>query len=114
MTIDLELFEKTPLTREPFEHLVVPEFVKAEARNAINDDYPKVQRPGSFPERDDVRAKLQGPRRDWTGAREGSWIAYSHRIPIPTLDVTQSPATCGSHRSSAWTMHLPIRESIYL
>jgi lipopolysaccharide heptosyltransferase I len=23
----------------------------------------------------------------WTGAREGAWIAYSHRIPIPTLDV---------------------------
>ena len=27
------------------------------------------------------------PRRGWAGAREGSWIAYSHRIPIPTLDV---------------------------
>jgi len=27
------------------------------------------------------------PRHGWTGAREGSWIAYSHRIPIPTLDV---------------------------
>src|SRR5271157_2479780 len=23
----------------------------------------------------------------WTGAREGSWIAYTQRIPIPTLDV---------------------------
>jgi lipopolysaccharide heptosyltransferase I len=23
----------------------------------------------------------------WTGAREGSWLAYSHRIPIPRLDV---------------------------
>jgi heptosyltransferase I len=23
----------------------------------------------------------------WTGAREGSWIAYTDRIPIPTLDV---------------------------
>jgi heptosyltransferase-1 len=22
----------------------------------------------------------------WTGAREGAWLAYSHRIPIPTLD----------------------------
>lgn len=22
----------------------------------------------------------------WTGAREGSWLAYTHRIPIPTLD----------------------------
>ena len=23
----------------------------------------------------------------WQGAREGSWLAYTHRIPIPTLDV---------------------------
>jgi heptosyltransferase-1 len=27
------------------------------------------------------------PRHGWAGAREGSWIAYSHRIEIPTLDV---------------------------
>ena len=49
MTLDLESFERTPLTREPFEHLVVQEFVKREARDAINQDYPKVQKPGSFP-----------------------------------------------------------------
>jgi heptosyltransferase I len=27
------------------------------------------------------------PQRGWRGAREGSWVAYTHRIPIPTLDV---------------------------
>lgn len=27
------------------------------------------------------------PEHGWAGAREGSWIAYSQRIPIPTLDV---------------------------
>jgi heptosyltransferase I len=27
------------------------------------------------------------PRHGWAGAREGSWIAYSHRIPIPTLEI---------------------------
>jgi len=27
------------------------------------------------------------PHRGWAGAREGSWMAYSHRIPIPTLEV---------------------------
>lgn len=27
------------------------------------------------------------PRRGWRGAREGSWMAYSHRIPIATLNV---------------------------
>ncbi len=26
-------------------------------------------------------------RHGWTGAREGSWVSYTHRIPIPTLDV---------------------------
>jgi lipopolysaccharide heptosyltransferase I len=26
-------------------------------------------------------------RHGWTGAREGSWLAYTHRIPIPRLDV---------------------------
>ena len=27
------------------------------------------------------------PSHGWRGAREGFWIAYTHRIPIPTLDV---------------------------
>ncbi len=27
------------------------------------------------------------PDRGWAGAREGSWMAYTHRIPIPTLEV---------------------------
>lgn len=27
------------------------------------------------------------PQRGWRGARENSWIAYTHHIPIPTLDV---------------------------
>jgi hypothetical protein len=49
VTLDLERFEKTPLVDEPFKHLVVREFVKLEARKAINDDYPKVLKPGSFP-----------------------------------------------------------------
>src|SRR5712671_2066945 len=47
--LDLERFGATPLTREPFEFLIVPEFVKADARSAIHDDYPGVDRPGSFP-----------------------------------------------------------------
>jgi SM-20-related protein len=47
--LDLERFRATPLTREPFEFLVVPEFVKPEARSAIDKDYPEVARAGSFP-----------------------------------------------------------------
>jgi hypothetical protein len=51
-TLDLEKFRTTPLTREPFEFLVVPEFVKAGARDAIDKDYPEVSRAGSFPLRE--------------------------------------------------------------
>jgi SM-20-related protein len=49
MTLDLERFEQTLLNREPFEYLVVPEFVKPQEREAISDDYPKVDKAGSFP-----------------------------------------------------------------
>jgi lipopolysaccharide heptosyltransferase I len=39
-----------------------------------------------------VRIGFDRPVKDrikhgWRGAREGSWIAYTHRIPIPTLDI---------------------------
>ena len=50
--LDLERFRTTPLSREPFEFLVVPEFVRVEARAAIDKDYPEVGRAGSFPLRE--------------------------------------------------------------
>ena len=50
--LDLERFRNTPLTSEPFQFLIVPEFVRAEARVAIDKDYPEVARPGSFPLRE--------------------------------------------------------------
>src|SRR5438552_16438025 len=50
--LDLERFRNTPLTRQPFDFLIVPEFVKAEARSAIEKDYPGVSRPGSSPLRE--------------------------------------------------------------
>lgn len=50
--LDLDRFRTTPLTREPFDFLVVPEFVRPEARGAIHKDYPEVDRAGSFPLRE--------------------------------------------------------------
>ena len=55
--LDLERFRATPLTREPFDFLIVPEFVKTEARTAIDKDYPEIARPGSFP----LREVIYGP-----------------------------------------------------
>lgn len=36
---------------------------------------------------DRPRRKNSGPQRGWAGAREGAWLAYTHRILIPTLQV---------------------------
>jgi len=49
MTLDLDLFRATPLVRDPFDFLVVPGFVRHEACEGINADYPEISKPGSFP-----------------------------------------------------------------
>jgi hypothetical protein len=46
---DLQALRAQPLSREPFEFVVVPEFVKPEALACINADYPKIPQRGSFP-----------------------------------------------------------------
>ncbi len=46
---DLEAFRAAPLEREPFEYLVLREFVKPEALCRINSDYPRIMQTGSFP-----------------------------------------------------------------
>jgi hypothetical protein len=47
--LDLEAFRAAPLEREPFEHLVLREFVKPDALCRINSDYPRIMQSGSFP-----------------------------------------------------------------
>jgi hypothetical protein len=67
--IDLALVEHTPLESNPFPYLIVPGFVPEAARVALSADYPKIDRPGSFPTGDlrfgpafrDFLAALEGP-----------------------------------------------------
>ncbi|HYE01272.1 MAG TPA: 2OG-Fe(II) oxygenase [Alphaproteobacteria bacterium] len=67
--LDFDAFDRTPLTREPFPFLIVPGFVKAEARAAIHRDYPQIDKPGSFPTGEltygpafrELLAELEGP-----------------------------------------------------
>ena len=46
---DLAAFEATPLKHDPFDYLIVPNFVRAETIGAVERDYPKIDKPGSFP-----------------------------------------------------------------
>lgn len=67
--IDLAAFERTPLESNPFPYLIVPGFVPVGSRAALSADYPRVERPGSFPVADvtygrafaDFLAEIQGP-----------------------------------------------------
>jgi hypothetical protein len=47
--IDLAAFERAKLATDPFPYVLVPGFLPAASRNAISADYPKIDRPGSFP-----------------------------------------------------------------
>src|SRR5262249_54527983 len=47
--LDLARFQAMPLVRAPYEYLIVPQFLRPEALAAINADYPKIDKPGSFP-----------------------------------------------------------------
>jgi len=49
MKVDLERFSATPLITEPFPYLLVPQFLKPEAFDAVLADYPIISRAGSFP-----------------------------------------------------------------
>jgi len=47
--LDLDAFRAAPLSREPFEHVVLPQFIRRESFDAINADYPRISQRGSFP-----------------------------------------------------------------
>src|SRR4051812_40452281 len=47
--LDLQTFRATELVRQPFEHLIVPGFVREPTQDRINADYPKITQGGSFP-----------------------------------------------------------------
>ena len=46
---DYDALRNAPLVREPYEHVVLPGFVKPEALAKINADYPRIDHAGSYP-----------------------------------------------------------------
>lgn len=68
--LDFAALAATPLERDPFDYLVVPNFVPRSYLTSINADYPAITAPGNFPLADltygpafaDLLAALQGAR----------------------------------------------------
>ena len=47
--LDFDALRAEPLRRDPFDHVVLPAFVRPEALAAVARDFPAVAAPGSFP-----------------------------------------------------------------
>jgi SM-20-related protein len=47
--LDLEALDRTPLQREPYEYLIVENFILPQQFGAVSRDFPKVPGPGSHP-----------------------------------------------------------------
>lgn len=68
-SLDLDAFRATPLRKDPYDYLVVPNFVRAQAFEQIVTDYPEIARTGSYPPSmlsygrrfADFLAELEGP-----------------------------------------------------
>ena len=45
--LDFDALEVTPLQRDPFDYLVVPDFIRPEAREAVERDFPPIQGPAN-------------------------------------------------------------------
>lgn len=48
-TLDFAAIEKAPLAHDPFDHVIVPGLVDGDELAAINDDFPRIDTPGSHP-----------------------------------------------------------------
>jgi len=47
--LNLDKFKATALSRDPFDFIIVPGFLREEARAALDADFPDITKPGSFP-----------------------------------------------------------------
>ena len=48
-SINLDGFKATPLKIDPYQYLIVPNFLVTTAITAIDRDYPRIEKAGSFP-----------------------------------------------------------------
>jgi SM-20-related protein len=90
--LDFDALARTPLQRDPFDYVVVPDFIRAEKFAEVVADYPTVPGPGSHPPAElDIRGRfeelmqeLQGP--NFRSAIEGKFdIDLSGRPTMYTV-----------------------------
>jgi len=103
--LDLESFRATPLEKDPYQHLIVRNFVRPEALPRVNADFPKLDHSGSFP----LDALTFGPGfRAFTDALESQEFRSAFEEKFQ-LDLRERPHTitvrgyCGEHDGNIHT-----------
>jgi SM-20-related protein len=102
--IDLSVFNRSPLTEDPFPYLIVPGFLAAEGRAAVAADYPQIDQPGSFPLAD----LAYGPAfRDFIRELESEpvRIAFAEKFSIPLAGRPTMVTVRGQARASDGRIH---------
>ena len=66
--LDIDALDKSPLHTDPFDYVVVPNFVRAAALAEVNTDFPEVPDAGSYPpSRLDIHGKFADLLREMDG-----------------------------------------------
>lgn len=81
--LDFERLSATHVTTDPFPFMIVPQFVESAARDALDADYPKIERYGSFP----LHSLSYGPAfsrlvDELTGARMRALVSEKFDLPL--------------------------------
>jgi SM-20-related protein len=86
---DFDALDKTPLRRDPFEFVMVPDFIKADQFPSILADYPEVPGPGSHPPAElDIHGKFAALMDELLGPHFKSAIERKFAIDLtgrPTM-----------------------------
>jgi SM-20-related protein len=107
--LDLKALESVPLVRDPFEYLVVRDFVSPVAIEAINRDFPEISEPRNFtpdhlepgPAFESLLEELMRPElTERLGARFGVDLVGT---PLTVTVRRHSQATDGNIHNDSWT-----------
>lgn len=83
MVLDFEKFERTPRITDPFEYIVVEDFIRREAQAAATRDFPAVPKGGLYtPEQTDIQGGFKAVVGEMTGDRFRDAVAHKFEIDL--------------------------------
>ena len=119
--LDFSALTATSLERDPFDYLVVPNFVPRSYLTAINADFPAISAPGNFPLEGltygaafaDLLTALQGPRlrAEIASKFEVDLTALPQRMTVRRLSEPTDGNIHVDHRTKVITMLVYLNES---